>query len=433
MRIHLVLFGVLLVSCNGIKDSLRSNTPYEEYQKSLKKSGLSETAMGTLWLEAGRRAFHDSVFVPLPHTESGAFRAEHPEARSFRMEVLAGQRLDISLQNTKQAGVKVFVDLFQWKKDEWKHLANADTSAFISVAFEKKATCLLRIQPELLTTVWYTIDLKVSPQLTNPVAGASNRSIGSPFGAPRNGGRRLHEGVDIFAARGSPVISPVKGRVTRVGEYGLGGKVVWVRDLQRGLLLYFAHLDRQLVNEGERVLPGDTIGLVGNTGNASTTSPHLHFGIYKRGAIDPLGYIRKINVPFSDVVADTAELARPYRVAVRKANLRHGPGISYDIAKELQHKTYLFVTGATTSWLRVRLPDNTEGYVHRSLAEKISEGISKNVDDKIAVLNQPERNGIPIANVFAPATIEILAHYENFQFIRTENEVLGWINTHSVR
>jgi murein DD-endopeptidase MepM/ murein hydrolase activator NlpD len=57
--------------------------------------------------------------------------------------------------------------------------------------------------------------------------------------------------------------------------------------------LYYAHLDRHAVSAGQRVRKGEIVGFIGNTGNARTTAPHLHFGIYRRGqgAIDPLYYV----------------------------------------------------------------------------------------------------------------------------------------------
>jgi len=75
-----------------------------------------------------------------------------------------------------------------------------------------------------------------------------------------------------------------------VGEDRLGGRAVSV--LGAGArTYYYAHLDRYSVNEhaGEEIAHGAVIGYVGNTGNARTTPPHLHFGIYTpSGAIDPL-------------------------------------------------------------------------------------------------------------------------------------------------
>ena len=86
------------------------------------------------------------------------------------------------------------------------------------------------------------------------------------------------------------------GTINRVSVTNLGGKVVWIRDPVRNANIYFAHLDSQVVQNGDRVEVGDTIGFVGNTGNARTTPPHLHFGIYRRGegAVDPAPFIRPV-------------------------------------------------------------------------------------------------------------------------------------------
>ncbi len=121
-----------------------------------------------------------------------------------------------------------------------------------------------------------------------PVSGRTRRNIISGFGDPRGGGTRLHEGIDIDAALGTPVRAVADGIVTKVKEGGNGGKQVWVEDKKRGYTYYYAHLNSQSVRQGERVRPGTELGTVGKTGNAR--SPHLHFGIYEPGqrAIDPM-------------------------------------------------------------------------------------------------------------------------------------------------
>ncbi len=94
-----------------------------------------------------------------------------------------------------------------------------------------------------------------------------------------DGGNRNHEGVDIFAAKGTPVVAVANGFVTRTGNQGLGGKQVWLRDSSSGNAYYYAHLDSILTESGKQVRINDTLGFVGNTGNAAGGSPHLHFGI----------------------------------------------------------------------------------------------------------------------------------------------------------
>ena len=121
-----------------------------------------------------------------------------------------------------------------------------------------------------------------------PVVGASPRASVSTWHAPRPGGRR-HEGQDIFAAEGTPVVSATDGVVTRIAEGGLGGKHVWIFG-PGGRSYYYAHLSgfSGTVSVGDFVEAATVIGYVGNTGNARTTPPHLHFGVYSAsGAIDP--------------------------------------------------------------------------------------------------------------------------------------------------
>ena len=73
---------------------------------------------------------------------------------------------------------------------------------------------------------------------------------------------------------------------------------MWVHDLERHVTLYYAHLDEHRVRGGQCVEPGDTLGLVGTTGNAEGTVPHLHFGIYVpgEGAVDPYPFVASLGV-----------------------------------------------------------------------------------------------------------------------------------------
>jgi len=109
---------------------------------------------------------------------------------------------------------------------------------------------------------------------------------------------RAHRGVDIFAPRGSTAVAATDAWVVRVETTRVGGNVVWLQPLFGNMRLYYAHLDRQYVERGQFVLAGEPIGAVGNTGNAISTPPHLHFGVYVRkpgvrgGARDPYGFLR---------------------------------------------------------------------------------------------------------------------------------------------
>jgi murein DD-endopeptidase MepM/ murein hydrolase activator NlpD len=137
--------------------------------------------------------------------------------------------------------------------------------------------------------------LEEPPQsLPSPIDGPRPIALRDSWGATRSGGRK-HEGIDIFARKGTPVLSTTRGLVFRVGQNSLGGNVVWIFGPGRQMH-YYAHLDRfGEVETGDLVKPGDVIGYVGNTGNAHGTPPHLHYGLYapSRGAINPFPLLRK--------------------------------------------------------------------------------------------------------------------------------------------
>jgi murein DD-endopeptidase MepM/ murein hydrolase activator NlpD len=129
--------------------------------------------------------------------------------------------------------------------------------------------------------------------LVFPVSGKKS-SIGSFWGAARDGGKRKHEGIDIFAKKGTPVVAVTDGIVSAVTNGGIGGKTVWLRSFDYSWTAYYAHLDQQKVKRGQFVKKGEVLGTVGNTGNARTTPAHLHFGIYTwNGAVNPLPYVKQ--------------------------------------------------------------------------------------------------------------------------------------------
>jgi len=130
-------------------------------------------------------------------------------------------------------------------------------------------------------------------QLAVPVQGVRPTQIADTFGAPR-GRTRQHQGVDIFAPRGTPVLAATEGLVASVRDGGLGGRQVWVLG-PGGERHYYAHLDDWVfaLRQGDVVRAGDPLGVVGDTGNARGTPPHLHYGVYASGgAVDPLPRLR---------------------------------------------------------------------------------------------------------------------------------------------
>lgn len=92
------------------------------------------------------------------------------------------------------------------------------------------------------------------------------------------GSAGVHKGIDIFAPIGRPVLSSTWGVVLYTGRLSLGGNVI-VALGPKWRLHYYAHLNRISAGAGQFLSPGETIGEVGNTGNATTTPPHLHYAV----------------------------------------------------------------------------------------------------------------------------------------------------------
>lgn len=116
-----------------------------------------------------------------------------------------------------------------------------------------------------------------------PIAGKANFS--HDWGFPRyTPAPHLHQGTDVFAAFGTPVVSSEAGRVLRKGTAGAGGISVWLRG-DSGTAYYYAHLQSWAkdLEVGQRIEKGYVIGFVGDTGNALGGSPHLHFEIHPGG------------------------------------------------------------------------------------------------------------------------------------------------------
>lgn len=126
-----------------------------------------------------------------------------------------------------------------------------------------------------------------------PVAGDATYS--DDWHAPRfTPAPHDHEGVDVFAARGTPVVAAADGTVTTQANTPVGGNAVRITESD-GTYYYYAHLERFAVGlqSGKPIEKGEIIGFVGATGNAEGGSPHVHFEIHPKGgaAVPPVPYL----------------------------------------------------------------------------------------------------------------------------------------------
>jgi murein DD-endopeptidase MepM/ murein hydrolase activator NlpD len=360
--IVLVLLA-LLAACSKpqtLGGLFQKTTPHEDYARALDRAGLQEAALGRQWQQAAQQALRDSLVVTLPVLETGYFRPEQPTAASYRYAVRAGELVHVrlTLAPGPVLAPRVFVDAFSLGPGQapeplkWTATDTTATSTYdYSYPVADDGQHLLRVQPELLTAGRYTLRLWRGPGLgLFPVKGRSDQAIGSFWGNERDGGTRRHEGVDIFAPRGTPALAATDGYVTRTGESRLGGLVVWLADAHSSQHLYYAHLSKQLVRPGQQVRAGDTLGLVGNTGNARTTTPHLHFGIYRsgRGAVDPWPFLHRED-PVPTALAGPSRLGEWVRPVRNRTNLPLA--------------TPLLVLGQQAGRLRIETPEGTRRYL----------------------------------------------------------------------
>ena len=203
----------------------------------------------------------------------------------------------------------------------------------------------------------------------------------------------------------------------------LGGKVVWLRTTG-GASLYYAHLDSQLVRPGDRVAVGDTLGLVGNTGNARTTPPHLHFGIYSRGPKDPLPYVREPRGRPAEVTAALAALGERRRTGAR-VSLRPRPDA--DDGETLAAGTPLRVIGAAGASYRVLLPDGRAGWVRARSTEPLADPLgSTRLAAGAALRDRPAAVGATIETVAAPRSVSVLARFGGYTLVR-DGRRTGWV------
>lgn len=431
------LSSLALAACEQIeqlRDEWRPETPHEAYLKGLHDAGLATTALSQEWVAQAAGALRDPRPVELPYQEEGFIPPEDPTAVGYRFTLRRGQRLTVSLVVNSDEATRVFLELFRIADDPAdppRPLNGVDTTA-TGLSYEpfRAGEFVVRIQPELLRGGSYQLSLAVDPALAFPVQDLDTRAIGSVFGDPRAGGARAHHGVDIFAPRGTPALAAIAGVVRRANESNLGGKVVWLRDEQYGRSLYYAHLDSQTVRRGERVQIGDTVGFVGNTGNARTTPPHLHFGIYARGEgpIDPFPYLRRPPGTMPALLAERSVLGTRVRSQGDGVRVRSGPDDDTDILIDLPRYAPLRVLGGNRDWLRVRLPDGRDGYVAARLTEPGDVPVATVLATQERPATRSPRPGSPLVEVLPAGTdLEVLGMYPGYLLVRSPSGHDAWV------
>jgi peptidoglycan LD-endopeptidase LytH len=286
---------------------------------------------------------------------------------------------------------------------------------------------LLRVQPELLRGGRYEIIQRTLASLMFPVSGLTARAVQSEFGAARDAGRREHEGIDIFAPRNTPVVAVVEGTAAP-GTNALGGNVVWLRDRRMPRSFYYAHLSRSAFEDTTVVQAGDIVGYVGNTGNARATAPHLHFGIYARGAIDPLPFLQADDAVPAANTRGADRLGELVRTNLARTPLAAAISRASPARIELERGSVMRVLGISGARLRVMLPEHSTGYLDESAVTLARATLGQRRLDAGAIVRDQPLGRAPIVHtVEQPVTVDVLGQFGGFDLIRTTPGPLGWV------
>lgn len=377
-KILLLVLLMVLGACKQVRklsDVFTERTPRESYALSFNEGD----SIYYHWNSAFESALHDSLQIDLPFTEVGDFSAVRYPIYTFNTQLEQGERVVVSVVSERDS-LPVFIDIFGFgNRDSLQSKPLVSGKRFGQLPLEmevgESGTYKILIQPELYTTADFRMGIYTEPTFSFPVADVSDSAIQSFWGAPRAGGKRSHKGVDIFAPRSTPVLAAVEGRIGYTGERGLGGKQVWLRDGILGKNLYYAHLDSIKVKTTNKVQVGDTLGFVGNSGNARTTVPHLHFGIYTgKGAVDPLPFIQRRKKEEHDLSIPTHNGF----IATSKANVRLGPSTQAAKIAVLENRDTVAILGKTIDWYHIWHSGGKSGFVYHTLINEIDDVTASN-------------------------------------------------------
>ena len=437
MQVRLTTFISLLCflcSCNQeiVPEPYQPKTDHEAYQLALGKMGLGNTALAKDWMKLASSTLQQSIKITLPYREAFYFSNHAAEATTYSFEAKRGSKVLIEVKpefDDELPEAILFLDLFRIDTEAaegYVHVASADRT-HNQLAFEPRhdAIYLLRMQPELLRGGNFEITIHLGPALEFPVLNGNNPDIGSFFGDPRDGGRRKHHGIDIFAKRHTPIIAPCDGYIRFVGERGLGGKVVWMRDHERNMTLYFAHLQDIIALDDTWVKTGDTLGTVGNTGNARTTPPHLHFGIYRDGPIDPYYFVAKQRKRMNKIVGDRTFLGASVRTK-RKSSFMHLDNGRKSI---LPRHQWLQIHAVSENKYRANLPDGQSGLISCLDIEPLSAPIgTEKLSEKFDLKERAASRSHLISKMIDQEEIKILARDKTHYFVETSDGLRGWMS-----
>lgn len=426
--ISFLILSIILFACrsqNGFFSSKKS--PREKYLSSIEDAGLNNTNLGRLWINAADRSLKQPLTINAPYQEKGYFAQEKPAATGYKIGLKKGEMVEIKITSTPSTGSLIFIELWQIETGkEPKLISAADTtSRTIKEEIDQTAEYIIRVQPELLKSISYTLNVQTAPSLAFPVRKSDRPQIASLWGADRDGGSRSHEGIDIFAKKHTPLLAIADGHIRRTGTNELGGKIIFLQPKGKDYSIYYAHLDSQLVETGQSVKTGEVIGLMGNTGNARSTPPHLHFGIYTNtGAVDPLPFIDDNKQKPLPITSDTGFINQYLRTRAT-VPIFAAPDDKSTKSGTLENASVIFITGATGNWYRIETEDGVSGFIPSN--NLTPETWKKLKLKKAAELkDDPSINSPVVSSLNTGTELSVLGH-QNGYYLVNHASLSGWV------
>ncbi len=267
----------------SVIDQLRAFRSELDRQTGRLAEASSEQEVVTSELQAMAVELQDDLVAAQKVYDDLVAQREREEAERRRQEELERQRAAEEARRAEEAA---------------RQATSTTTAASANTTRAPDATTTTSDGDDGTTTTTAATPTTTSPPSTSggsacPVAGAV--SFSDTWGAPRSGGR-THKGVDMMAARGTPIVAIFDGTIRRISTSNLGGKQVYLRDGD-GDEYFYAHLDGYGdISVGQRVSAGYVIGYNGSTGNAPEWLPHLHFEYHPGGgsAVNPYPLVKSI-------------------------------------------------------------------------------------------------------------------------------------------
>ena len=425
----IVLPVVLSGGCSNpplIRPSLKDAPTHERYSRALEEFGLDNVALGRDWLAAAARALAEPRPATLPFEETGYIAADKPVAIAYRFDLRKGRRLSVAVTFESSQPSRFFVDLFEDRDDDEPRRVSGLEPGQTTFEYDvrRDGVYLLRLQPELLRGGRYVVAQRTLASVSSPVEGFVVAQVSSGFGAPRDGGARDHHGIDIFRPRGTPVLAAVDGSV-RVDESPRGGRVIWLRDARAGRNFYYAHLNDWAVEHGAVVRTGDVIGYVGNTGNAQTTPPHLHFGVYERGPGDPVPYLQRDDPAPKPASVPMERLGQWVRVKGATAAFTPAPAGPAAGPQSLTRGTIGRVIAAAGIHYRIELPDGRIGLVRGADVGPASTALTM-LNVAGPVLESPHTDAVTLESLASAERLPVRGYFGDFALVELKGNRLGW-------